>query len=546
MRTCLEISLFGTCSVRLKNGDVLDIRGVKHRALICMLATAPLGRRTRTYLQNTLWGYSGYDSGHQNLRRALADLRKIFGAEFDTFFHTTNADVELDLEHVRFVGDQNTGRFLEDLNVPQADFQDWVASIRSNPAQIAALHRSPGGGTVRRPRPRVIVLPLSYLGDDPVLRALGDWIGEQSCRILSRSKLLSVLSHLSGRAAVQTPVIVSEIRQTLEVDYLATGSIRRSGNCIVCDIDFIAAESGQILWSREILLEDGNDLDRLNTDLNAIAHSIARSIAHSAVAHVKAQALSDIADHNLTIAGATLMHRRTMRDFLKSREYLSEATSRMDGVAEPLTWLAKWYVLNVIKGYSLDRDHDRQKAVECCARALDIDPESSLALTIDGFVNTILSHDPDVAEQRFDAALQINPNESLAWLLKGSLKAFTDQGAAAVEATTRARSLSPIDPFGYYYDSLASTAHLADANYQSALDFADRSLAANNQHLSTHRARIIALHFLGRSEDAREAATTLKKHFPKFSLGQYRNSHPATDYRLGRDAIEALAAAGIN
>ncbi|MCK0149315.1 hypothetical protein MWU54_04720 [Marivita sp. S6314] len=546
MQASLEINLFGTCSVRLSGDDPLDVRGAKHRALICMLATAPLGRRTRTYLQNTLWGYSGYDCGHQNLRRALADLRKQFGRDFDFFFHTTNSDVELDLEHVRFVGDVNAGLFLEDLNVKQRDFEDWVASIRANPAQIAALHRSPAASAVRRPRPRVVVLPLNYLGDDPVLRALGDWIGEQTCRILSRSKLLSVISHLSGRAMVQNPIVISDVRQTLDVDYLANGTIRRSGKGVVCDIDFIAAATGQVLWTRELYLEDANHLDKLNESLNAIAFSIARSIAHSAVAAVQAQQMDDIEDHNLTIAGATLMHRRTLRDFLKSRDYLIEAQTRMDGIAEPLTWLGKWYVLNVMKGYSLDRARDAQMAVECCARALDIDPESSLALTIDGFVHTILDHNVETAERRFDTALQINPNESLAWLLKGSLKAFTDDGAAAVDATTRARRLSPIDPFGYYYDSLASTAHLAAENYQNALDYADKSLRTNDRHLSTHRARIVALHHLGRGEDARKAAQMLMKNFPTFSLAQYRKSHPATNYKLGQQAIAALSASGID
>ena len=546
MRICLEISLFGTCSVRLAGDKTIEVRGGKHRALICILATAPLGRRTRTYLQNTLWGYSGYESGHQNLRRALADLRKIFGEDFDTFFHTTNSDVELDLEHVKFVGDVNAGLFLEDLNVAQKDFQDWVASIRSNPAQIAALHRSPAASSIRRPRPRVVVLPLAYLGDEPLLRALADWIGGQSCRILSRSRLLSVISHLSGRAMAQSPIIISDVRQVLDVDYIATGSIRRSGSGVTCDIDFIAAESGQILWSRELHLDDPNDVNTLNESLNAIAYSIARSIAHSAVAAVQAQQMKDVEDHNLTIAGATLMHRRTMRDFLQSRDYLTEATTRMKGTAEPLTWLGKWYVLNVMKGYSLDRERDARKAVECCAQALDIDPESSLALTIDGFVHTILDHDVSTAENRFDTALQINPSESLAWLLKGSLKAFTDEGDLAVEATKRARSLSPIDPFGYYYDSLASTAHLAADNYEAALDYADRSLAVNDRHLSTHRAKITALFCLDRLDEARDAATHLKKHFPTFSLDQYRISHPATDYKLGRVAIKALAASGID
>ncbi|MEO0865076.1 MAG: hypothetical protein AAFY39_10920, partial [Pseudomonadota bacterium] len=488
MQGSLEISLFGTCSVKLTGDAPMEVRGSKHRALISILATAPLGRRTRTYLQNTLWGYSGYDCGHQNLRRALSDLRKLFGPQFDVFFNTTNSDVELNLEHVRFVGDMNAGMFLEDLNVAQKDFQDWVSSIRANPAQIAGLYRSPAAGAVGRPRPRVIVLPMTALGNDPVLRALGDWVGEQCCRILSRSKLLTVISHLSGRVMAQKPVIVSEVRTTLEVDYLAAGSIRRSGTGIACDVDFIDAGSGEIVWSREIRCDDANNLEKLNTELNAIAHSMARSIAHSAVASVKALAINDVADHNLTIAGATLMHRRAMRDFLKSRDFLVEATKRMTGAAEPMTWLAKWYVLNVMKGYLMDPGRDTQMAVECCARALDIDPDTSLGLTIDGFINNIMLRDFDTAAQRFDGALEINPNESLAWLLKGSLMAFTGDGSSAVAATIKARSLSPIDPFGYYYDSLASTAHLSAENYERALEYADRSLAVNDRHVSTHRA----------------------------------------------------------
>ena len=77
----IEISLFGTCAVKIAGKSPVDIRGAKHLALFAMLATAPLGRRTRTYLQNTLWGYAGYDSGHQNLRRALSDLRKLIGPD---------------------------------------------------------------------------------------------------------------------------------------------------------------------------------------------------------------------------------------------------------------------------------------------------------------------------------------------------------------------------------------------------------------------------------------------------------------------------------
>ena len=65
--------------------------------MFALLATAPLGRRTRSYLQQTLWGSSCYDGGRQNLRRALSDLRSILGDDFDRFVKCTNSDVELDV-----------------------------------------------------------------------------------------------------------------------------------------------------------------------------------------------------------------------------------------------------------------------------------------------------------------------------------------------------------------------------------------------------------------------------------------------------------------
>ncbi|WP_204326492.1 hypothetical protein, partial [Stenotrophomonas maltophilia] len=71
-------------------------------------------------------------------------------------------------------------------------------------------------------------------------------------------------------------------------------------------------------------------------------------------------------------------------------------------------------------------------------------------LTIDGFANNNLLRRLDVANQRYGAALEANPNEALSWLLKGALHTFRDEGGLAVQAVQKARRLSPIDPFGHY------------------------------------------------------------------------------------------------
>lgn len=541
----LEIALFGACAARLstEGRTRVDIRGAKHRALFALLATAPMGRRSRAYLQRTLWGDADYDSGHQNLRRALADLRKLLGPDFETVLHATATDLQLSLDHTCFV--PGTGAFLHDLEVREPAFLCWRDEMRARPAELAAFGRAGHTGALRL-RPRISALPLTVPGGDPAMRVLGDWAAEEICRGLSRSTLLTVISHLSGRAMAGRMIDIATVRETLGVDYLVTGTLRAFGSEIVCDFDFVDVASGTILWNRNLVCPADAILHELPDRLSDVLQAVGRSVAESTLRNLRGLALPEIADHELLIAGVSCMHRPAIRDFVMARHYLGEAASRAPRSADVQAWLGKWHVLNVFKGYSTDRAGDTQRALDCTARALDLDPDSSFALTIDGFAMGNILGDMGQAGRRYAAALDRNPNESLGWLLRGALLAFQDQGAAAVHATETARRLSPIDPFGYYYDSLAATAHIAAGNFGQALSFAERSLAVNDRHISTLRVKVTAQHGLGDGAGARATAADLCRRFPEFRLDDYRRTHPSADRKVGRLVIEALSAAGIS
>ena len=81
------------------------------------------------------------------------------------------------------------------------------------------------------------------------------------------------------------------------------------------------------------------------------------------------------------------------------------------------------------------RGRTAQLALQCTKQALDTDPDCSLALAIDGLVHTNLLKRLDIAQERYNLAIAANPNDSLAWLLKGTLHAFMDEGNSAVEYT---------------------------------------------------------------------------------------------------------------
>ncbi|TDT76761.1 TolB-like protein [Litoreibacter halocynthiae] len=541
----LNISLFGSCVVRVDGAEGVEVKGAKHRALFALLATAPLGRRTRSYLQRTLWGSSCYDGGRQNLRRALSDLRSLLGADFDHFIKCTNSDVELDLSLVNFLGAPGTGAFMEGIGIRDRGFEEWVASMRADVNQIAALYRTTPRTELGRPLPRITALPFQRIMGGEDLNVLGDWLAEEVCRSLSRSNLLSVISHLSSRALATRTTDTLDVRRELDVDYFVTGSIRDMGGRIVVDMDFVDARDGNIMWTRQIAGPQSKFWDEITTGLDGVVRAIGRTIADEAIAYVNDRPVPELEDHHLVIGGVSLMHRPTFRDFAKSRTLLEEAVIRAPMVAETHAWLAKWYVLSVFNGWTTDRSGDTQKALDASSRALDINPDSSFSLVIDGFAHNNLMQRMDVASQRYDTAIDINPNESLSWLLRGALLAFQDEGPAAIAAAEQARNLSPIDPFGYYYDSLSSTAYLAAENYSRALELADRSLAFNDRHLSTLRTKITALHFLGRGDDARIAAQDLTRRAPDFRVEEYARQHPAAQHRAGKRVVTALSAAGV-
>jgi tetratricopeptide (TPR) repeat protein len=213
--------------------------------------------------------------------------------------------------------------------------------------------------------------------------------------------------------------------------------------------------------------------------------------------------------------------------------------------AIPWAWLAKWHVLRVQQGWFNDPSVDSQFALDFCRRALNADPQCTLALVVSGLVHTNLLRQLDVAQENYDLALRINPNDGMAWLLRGTLHAFKGEGSVAVHDTQRALKLSPLDPHRYFYDSLAATAALSAGHYKRAIELANHSLRANRTHTSTFRALAIAQWQSGLQADARKTVAELLRLEPGLTVTRYRERHPTAGYETGKIWSTALLEAGV-
>lgn len=394
-------------------------------------------------------------------------------------------------------------------------------------------------------RPTVAIVPFSTRDLLPEHRLFGEVLAEEMIRELSRSPDLNVISRLSTAPFRGRGAIVAEISAHLNADYVFSGDYDVDGVQIRLRAELAEAKSGRIVWTTSVKDHVAGVVWGERELVAQLIADIRTAVMARELQRAQSQALPTLKSYTLLMAAVALMHRLSVQDFEEARHLLQTVIDRSRRQAVPQAWLAKWYVLRVQQGWSPDPKQDGYQALQCTKRALDTDPHCSLALAIDGFVYTNLIKRLDIAQERYDLAIATNPNDSLAWLLKGTMHAFMGDGRQAVEDTQRALTLSPLDPHRYFYDALAGTACLAAGQYDNALTLAHRSLRANRTHTSTLRVAAIAAWRLGLHDEARRTVQKLLRLEPALTIARYLERTPAAPFSTGKDWSDALHQAGI-
>lgn len=393
--------------------------------------------------------------------------------------------------------------------------------------------------------PTLAVIPFDGRGVAKEHEVLGEVLAEELIRDFSRSPDLNVISRLSTTAFRGRVVSLDDMREHLNADYVLSGTYRIAEDRVAIDVELAEAKSSGIVWSERIEEKIGGVITGDQALLGKIVADARSAIVARELKRTAVQALPTLESYSLLMGAVALMHRMSRQDFERAHDLLDALVERASRQSVPRAWLAKWHVLRWQQGWTDDPDKDAAQALDCSKRALDSDPDSSLALSIDGLVRTHFTKELDVAAESYARAVEINPNDPLAWLHKGALHAFTDEGAMAVEDTRRALSLTPLDIHRYYYNSLAATACLADHRYEDALAHAHRSLRANRAHTSTLRAAAIALWQLGKKEEAFEKAQELLTLEPGLTVKVWEKRSPSSAFEVGQEWRDVLIKIGI-
>jgi class 3 adenylate cyclase/TolB-like protein len=393
--------------------------------------------------------------------------------------------------------------------------------------------------------PALAIVPFAGRDIAPEHNVLGEILAEEMIRELSRSPDVNVISRLSTTAFRGRDYTVQGIGAHLNADYVLSGIYRVTGQQVTLDSELAEAKSGQIIWAKRHKGQIAGILSGKRELIDHVVAAVETAVMSREVQRAYSQALPTLKSYTLMIAAIALMHRLSPHDFEEAQRLLETLVQRAPRQPVPQAWLAKWHVLRVQQGWSANPKEDAALALQCTRRALDTDPQCSLALAVDGFVHTNLLKRLDVGLERYERAIRTNPSDSLAWLLKGTLHAFKSEGLQAVTCTHRALRLSPLDPHRYFYDSLAATAHLSAHQFDRALKAAQRSLRANRTHTSTLRAMAVAQWHLGHHDAARATAQELLRLEPSFTVSGWLERSPSSSYPIGQEWANTFRELGI-
>lgn len=421
--------------------------------------------------------------------------------------------------------------------------QGTVRAYQLHPPAVPQPVAHPGG------LPRLVLLPPQPVHDSPAHRAFGPLLVDRVSHQLGRSQHVSLVHPLSSRLLASRAQAEADAQRCLGADYVLSGQYRVVGEhglgTLALDLSLYAQHDGQQVWAQSFRAEVGDVLAADSALVNDVSTGVHHAVLHAHMDWASQQALRTLDDYALLLTGVGLMHRSAPDDFDISRRALLTLLERSPQMGQAHAWLAKWHVLRVTRALTQHPQQEADVAESHAAQAVQASDAAGLARAMQGFVRLHLRRDLHGALQDLQSCTAEHPNEPLAWLFRGVAEAFADKGDAALQASQRALTLSPLDPLLYYFESLSASSALVAGDAAQARRWCEQSLRRNVMHLHTHRALITALCMGGEASAARRAARQLLALSPGYTVAQFARTGSSAETRLGQLMREALAQAGI-
>ena len=291
----------------------------------------------------------------------------------------------------------------------------------------------------------IAVLPFTLMPDDATQAHIGQGITDEIIHLLGQVPQLQLTGRRSSFLIDNTDKSVQEIAATLKVKYLIDGTVRIDANAIKVDVQLLDGKTGFQKWSGQYQ----GDTQKLFTLQENVAVNLTNELEHMlglklVLPKVNQMTVSHKA-YDLYLQGRALTKRIFGEGVLESAINLFEQALELDdNFAECWAALAEANAYVMVFTPCSNKVPFMAQLAKCADKALSIDPNCGLALTMKG-VCLWDQNNPCEAIKLAYQAVDVSPNDAAVVSRLGSFLLYIGLSEKAFPFVAKAVSLEPLD-----------------------------------------------------------------------------------------------------
>lgn len=413
-----------------------------------------------------------------------------------------------------------------------------VPGVVSGPT-LAGPAVAEAAGTTPAHHASVAVMPFEEL---PPAGAggFGRYLAHDATMRLAKLRSLFVIAPGSTSALDARGMGAEEAARVLDVDYVASGLLRRDGAHIVLSAQLVHTRSARVVWADELRATAAEPFEVLEELGNQLVAGIAGQVEQAERQRAVLKPPETLDAWEAHHRGLWHMYRFRREDNDLARHWFERAAQLEPSFSRPHAGLSFTYWQSAFQGWG-DRERDTELAWRHAHEGLladERDPTAHWALGRAFWLRGRTAESLAALKQ----SVLLSPNFSQGHYALAFVQMQSGDAAAAVVAADRARELSPFDPLAFAMLASRAIALLRLGQADEAAQWALHAIARPNAHLYIRAIAAHCLELAGRHDEAMRLARALREEQPGYRVADFLSA-----FRFDAEGEQLMrrAAAGL-
>ena len=289
----------------------------------------------------------------------------------------------------------------------------------------------------------IAVLPFANLSEDRENQYFSDGLADELLNALSGVEDLKVAGRTSAFSLRDQGLDLRTIGDTLDVEAVLEGSVRRTEDRVRITAQLVDAETGYQLWS--------DDYDREITDIFEVQEELAQSIVRALLPRLGADTdalfrggTSDVEAFDLYLSCRQKWYTRRLELLREAIDECEEAIARDPEFA--LAWSGLSDAIDALAFRDLKAQGMVPRAKMAAQRAVLLDPDLAEGWVSWGVLAFEADRDWTTGELALKRAIELKPSNAYARAMLGDMLRNQGRVKEAIEQQRLALELDPLSP----------------------------------------------------------------------------------------------------